>query len=96
MAAQETRKKIPEVWLLALALFAGAAIAGDKYVNIEERLIAAQRHATGIDTLNAEQLAALNAILRGEAAVVAESARKDERQKAPAGGTLAGFNDEPI
>src|SRR5687768_18499914 len=92
LARTENRMKI-SVWLLALALFAGAAVAGDKYVNIEQRLSAEQRRATGIDTLTPQQLAALNAVLRGEEAVVAESVRKAERQKAPKGGTLAGFND---
>lgn len=92
--------KISVMWLLALALVAGAAAAGEHYVNIEQRLSPEQRHATGIDTLTPEQLAALNAVLRDdvksiEARAVVEASSRPHAQTA-AGGTLAGFNDAPI
>lgn len=91
---------IARMLLLALALVAGAATAGDRYVPIEQRLSVEQRHATGIDTLTPEQLAALNAVLRGESESVEAQveARVQAKQKGrePAGGTLAGFTEEPI
>jgi hypothetical protein len=80
--------------LLALSLLAGAALAADAYVDIEKRMSAQQRHATGIDKLDAAELAALNAFLRGQEAEVASGAREEAAARAP--GTLAGFNDEPI
>ena len=95
-----------KVWivLLALLLAATAASAADRYVPIERRLTAEQRHATGIDTLSKEQLTALNAVLSGEqnAVRLEEQARVEAEAKtrpapgAPQGGTLAGFNAEPI
>ena len=96
--------KIAKSWLLAFALVAGTAAAGDRYVPIEQRLTAEQRHATGIDTLSAEQLAALNALLSNEqeSIRVQEEARAEAelktRPRAPGApdATLAGFNDEPI
>jgi hypothetical protein len=81
-------------WLLGLALIAPLALAAQTYVNIEQRLSAEQRHATGLDTLSPAQLAALNAILRDQADAVEASAAR--RPEPPAGGTFAGFNDEPI
>jgi hypothetical protein len=96
--------KITRVCLLFMALVAGAVAAADRYVPIEQRLSAEQRHATGIDTLSAEQLAALNAVLSGEqdALRVEAQARADadlrSRPHAEESGaaSLAGFNDEPI
>jgi len=86
--------KTGAAWLLGLALIAPIALAAQNYVNIEQRLSAEQRHATGIDTLTPAQLAALNAVLRDQEAVV--EAKVVERKEQVAGGTLAGFNDEPI
>jgi hypothetical protein len=85
--------KIP--FALALLLAAGLAAAGDTYVPIEQRLTPEQRHATGIDTLTPAQLAELNAVLKGDREAVAASVAK-EQQARNAGGSLAGFNDEPI
>ena len=79
---------------LACLLLAGIALAGDTYVEIEKRMSAEQRHATGIDKLDGAELAALNVFLRGEEAALATEAR--EEGAARGGGTLAGFNDEPI
>ena len=79
--------------LLLLLLLAGAAVAKEAYVDIEKRMDAEQRRSTGIERLSAAELAALNAFLRGQEQEVAEVARKDV---AAGGGTMAGFNDEPI
>jgi hypothetical protein len=80
--------------LLALSLLAGAALAADTYVDIDKRMSAQQRHATGIDKLDAAELAALNDFLRGQEAEVASSAREEATTRGT--GSLAGFNDEPI
>jgi hypothetical protein len=57
--------------IMFLASFAVFAQSG--YVDIEKRLTAEQRRATGLDTLSTGQLALLNALLRdGEAAHIAE------------------------
>jgi hypothetical protein len=88
--------KSARLWLLALALAAGAAAAGDRYVPIEQRLSAEQRHATGIDTLTPAQLEALNVVLRGDRESIVAETVKEEQARNPAGGSLAGFNDEPI
>jgi len=91
--------KMAKMWLLALLLSAGAAAAGDRYVPIEQRLSAEQRHATGIDTLTPAQLEALNAVLRGESEVVeakAEARVRAERPAPTAGGNFAGLDQEPI
>lgn len=80
--------------LLLFALVASAALAQTSYVNIEQRLSPEQRHDTGIDTLSAEQLVKLNAVLRDEAQRAETAARQNSQP--PAGGTFAGFNDAPI
>jgi hypothetical protein len=84
--------------LLALALVAGLspALAGAKndYIAIEQRLTAEQRHATGLDTLSAEQLALLNQLLReGSPAPAAAIARDDD---APKERVLMGLDEGPI
>ena len=94
--------KIAKIWLLAFALVAGTALAGDRYVAIEQRLSAEQRHATGIDTLTAAQLEALNAVLRGESELV--EARVEARVRAgqpalpppTANGNFTGLDEAPI
>jgi hypothetical protein len=80
--------------LFGLALLTPIALAKQAYVNIEQRLTEEQRHATGIDTLSPAQLAALNAVLRDQEEVVEASAV--QRSEQAGGGSLAGFNDEPI
>ncbi|MFM6988035.1 MAG: hypothetical protein ACKOXG_05130, partial [Arenimonas sp.] len=47
--------------------FCAAASAATPYVPLEQRLSAEQLRETGLDTLSAEQLAALNRVLQGEA-----------------------------
>lgn len=54
------------IYALALA-FCGVASAATPYVPLEQRLSAEQLRETGLDTLSAEQLAALNRVLQGEA-----------------------------
>src|SRR5688572_28024948 len=51
----------------AMSLAAHALPAHEPYVNVEDRLTAAQRGETGIDTLTPAQLARLNYLLRGHA-----------------------------
>jgi len=56
-------------FILVLALLPLAAPAdSSSYIDIEQRLTAEQRHATGLDTLSAEQLRLLNQLLRDTAA----------------------------
>ena len=53
--------------LVLLLLFATAvAFAQSAYVNIESRLTPEQLRETGLDMLSAEQLVALNRVLRAE------------------------------
>ncbi|WP_374425012.1 hypothetical protein [Chromobacterium sp.] len=54
-------------FICALAFaFCAAASAATPYVPLEQRLSAEQLRETGLDTLSAEQLAALNRVLQGE------------------------------
>lgn len=91
--------------LVSFQLFAQSA-----YVDIEKRLTAEQRRATGLDTLSAEQLALLNVLLRDSdaehLAEVKEEAKAEARAEVAralpdtpegrAGSGLIGLNDEPI
>ena len=95
--------KIAKMWLLALAMVAGTALAADRYVPIERRLSPEQRHATGIDTLTPAQLAALNAVLRGETEQVEAKVEARVRAETPApappraaNGSFIGLDQEPI
>ena len=51
---------------LTAALFQVPAMAAQPYVAIEKRLSPEQLHASGLDTLSAEQLATLNRLLSDE------------------------------
>lgn len=87
-----------------------AVFAQSAYVDIEKRLTAEQRRATGLDGLATEQLALLNALLRdGEAARIAEAkeeAKTEVRVEAArnrpvmsgprADSGFIGLNDAPI
>lgn len=79
---------------LALAIAAlsqpGHARAQDSYVPIEQRLGSEQLQATGLGRLTPQELAALNAVLRGE-----QSAQAEQRQVASAG-FLKQADKEPI
>src|SRR5688572_2586136 len=52
--------------LLALSFAPATAMAQQAYVDIEQRLTAEQRHATGLDKLSLAQLELLNRLLREE------------------------------
>lgn len=79
--------------VILFALVAASAAAQQPYVEIEKRMSADQRHASGLDTLTPEQLTNLNAILRGE-----EIARAPETnsRSASAARSFAGLDDGPI
>ncbi|GHE31894.1 hypothetical protein ACFOED_07655 [Vulcaniibacterium thermophilum] len=80
---------------LALALPAHAAPPA--YVPIEQRLSAEQMRATGLDTLGADQLRALNAILASEQASVARQVEDDTvREQQRRGGLFDRDSREPI
>ena len=89
--------------LLALSL-ATAAGAQQAYLDIEQRLTAEQRHATGLDTLSATQLELLNRLLREDlslrkAPVSAEPAQVVNSERAPGERSPAsyiGLDDQPI
>jgi hypothetical protein len=70
------------------------AWAEQPYVDIEQRLTAAERHEAGLDTLSPAQLAALNRLLREKAGVA-------KPQESPAAGepgaaSYIGLDDKPI
>ncbi len=73
------RGKMNFVLALAFAFaFASlAAIAGQAYVSIEQRLTAEQRHATGLDTLSPAQLELLNSLLREESVKIEKTAKAE-------------------
>ncbi len=91
-------RKIIFVLALALSCASIAAVAGQIYINIEQRLTAEQRHATGLDTLSPAQLELLNDLLR-EDSVKIEKAAKAEAAHADDGKSHAwsiGLDSEPI
>jgi len=106
------------LWMVAVALGVAIALlaccvamAATGWVDIEQRLSPAQLHATGLDTLKAEQLALLNRLLREDDAARADAAARapvarpvgdapaagaDTTAPPPAREPLFGFNDGPI
>ena len=79
---------LPLSLTLAAALVAGAdASAQTAYVPIEQRITAEQRQAAGLHKLSADELAALNALLRGERSAAVAAAATDpaavERKSPP-------------
>lgn len=84
--------------LMVLALLFGAcspAWAARDYVALEKRLTPEQMQATGLDTLNAEQLRLLNALLSEEDRATVEAVRKDDGPRVT--GTLfGGAGLEPV
>ncbi len=82
---------------LALAAISPAALAGQAYVDIEQRLTAEQLRATGLDALSPTQLELLNSLLREEAVKMVEAGKaqapraQDEDRKA-----YIGLDDQPI
>lgn len=85
------------IYALAFA-FCAAASASTPYVPLEQRLSAEQLRETGLDTLSAEQLAALNRLLQGEAVTAQAEAAPGPRQpvEPKADAPLLGFTVEPI
>lgn len=67
--------------LLLLALVPALALAERPYVAIEQRLTAEQMQATGLNQLDAEQLALLNRLLSAEQTAVASETRAAERER---------------
>ncbi|MCH6485136.1 hypothetical protein MMG85_16410 [Pseudoxanthomonas sp. LH2527] len=84
--------------LMVLSLLFGAcspAWAARDYVALEKRLTPEQMQATGLDTLNAEQLRLLNALLSEENRATVEAVRKDDGPRVT--GTLfGGAGLEPV
>ncbi|UHQ19828.1 hypothetical protein LVB87_01285 [Lysobacter sp. KIS68-7] len=86
---------------IVLASACVAAFAASQWIDLEQRLTREQMHATGLDTLTAEQLATLNRLLRDDAEA---TARAQPVAAAPAAAApekeghsnWVGFNDEPI
>ena len=57
--------KMKAYFVLAFCLFSATLVqASDSSKNLQQRLTAEQMHATGLDTLSAEQLALLNQLLQ--------------------------------
>lgn len=82
--------------LVVALLFAPfAAMAQQGYVDIEQRLTAEQRRATGLDTLSPAQLELLNQLLREKSAkaVVAEESPGQQEQPRR---SYIGLDDKPI
>jgi len=83
--------------LATLLAFASlAALAAQPYVNLERRLSPEQLHATGLDTLTPEQLAALNSVLREDAEAIAKAAPKPMEGDPGRGGWNMGLDEQPI
>jgi hypothetical protein len=102
MSTHPLRAGLLVMMLMTLAAFARADDGG--WVDIEQRLSAEQRAATGLDTLTPEQLALLNRLLREQTDRVVEAARTEARAEVQAAGTqrdpdpsrFIGLADEPI
>jgi hypothetical protein len=83
------------VFALALVFASSAVIAGQPYVDIEQRLTAEQLRATGLDTLSSGQLELLNQLLREESAKTAKADEsRGEDTHSPA--SYIGLDDQPI
>lgn len=85
-------------WLAAVAALSFAAVAAfaqSAYVNIETRLTPEQLRETGLDTLSAEQLAALNRVLRADAERIAQAAPAREPGR-PDSTWQLGLDEKPI
>lgn len=83
--------------LLVVSLVVGvSAVAGQRYVDIEQRLSPEQMHAAGLDTLSPAQLLQLNEILRGEAEANASMPESQKTIPASDQGSLLGLDVEPI
>jgi hypothetical protein len=79
---------------LALACSAFALQAQEPYRPIEQRFTAEQLRATGLDQLNAEQLRALNALLRDEQTAQVSAVREETERKVQKSGSSGFFDRE--
>ncbi|MBC7990156.1 MAG: hypothetical protein H7Y19_11315 [Luteimonas sp.] len=85
------------VILSALASLASVAQAEPPYVAIEQRLSAEQLKATGLEQLNAEQLALLNKLLKEDQQVQVQAVRSEVEQASKSGGGVFDRDErEPI
>ena len=85
--------------LVALLFSMPFTVTAGEYVDIEQRLSAAQLHDTGLDALSAEQLKLLNNLLRDDMIEAVEAGKADTRHGDEPGrsaSSLIGFNDGPI
>jgi len=84
---------------IVLASTCVAAFAAAQWIDLEKRFTREQMHATGLDTLTAEQLATLNRLLRDDAEATARAQPVAAPAPAPTSeghSNWVGFNDEPI
>ncbi|WP_176693163.1 hypothetical protein [Arenimonas terrae] len=93
MSAPSLRSGLLVIVLMTLATFARADDRA--WVDLEQRLSAEQRAATGLDTLTPEQLALLNRLLREQATALVEAARSEAKAEARAEGQAAGTQRDP-
>jgi hypothetical protein len=100
------------MWCVVLACASFAVVAAAQWVDLEQRFTREQMHATGLDTLSADQLATLNRLLREDAETATAMqpvaapapAAAPSADTAPVGagapkeghGNWVGFNDEPV
>src|SRR4051812_32779276 len=86
--------------VFCLAALPCAVLAGQPYVKVEERFSAEQRHATGLDTLSAEQLELLNTLLRDDSAKSAQTEPAPgpaiSNDPPPRVGGYVGLDDQPV
>jgi len=91
-------KSVLLITLLALAPL--VAFAAQPYVDIEKRLSPEQMHATGLDKLSAEELAALNEVLHQDTEATAMAAAKTPAPLLEGdpgrGGWNMGLDEKPI
>ena len=83
---------------VVLVLTACVAFAAGQWIDLEKRFTSEQMRETGLDTLTAEQLAALNRLLREDVVAAPGAAAAPARDEAPTHdeSRMVGFNDAPI
>src|SRR5687768_7638446 len=79
---------------LALSFAACVAMAQQSYIDIEQRLTAEQRRATGLDTLSPVQLALLNRLLREQSPTMQPD--PPHRESGRGAASYIGLDDQPI
>ncbi len=106
MSAPSLRSGLMVIVLMTFAAFTRAD--DSNWVDVEQRLSAEQRQATGLDTLTPEQLALLNRLLREQTTQLVETARSEAKaearaevqatqaQREPDPSRFIGLADEPI